>query len=160
MNYWFISKIDNFICKCSSQLDICLTYCFFSFLGDNNIWWQFLHFVITLIEEDFATQMVFFVFKPSLNWDTVSHIVWKLDNQYHKRIVLNNMTVIQYWDCYLVFDSEWVSSYIALTSYSYPFFFRYFISTRMFFCITWCPCWDILKHFLLKWLIVHFIEFL
>ena len=97
LNYWFISKIDNFICKCSSQLDICLTYCFFSFLGDNNIWWQFLHFVITLIEEDFATQMGFFVFKPSLNWDTVSHIVWKLDNQYHKTIVLNNMTIIQYW---------------------------------------------------------------
>ena len=106
--------------------------------------WQF---VITLIEEDFATQMFFFVFKPSLNWDTVSHIVWKLDNQYHKTIVLNNMTVIQYWGYYLVFDSEWVSSYITLTSYSYPFFFRHFISTRMFFCITWCTSWDMKTFF-------------
>ena len=94
LNYCFISKIYNFICKCSWQLDICLTYCFFSFLSDNSIWWQFLHFEITLIEEAFGTDSIF---KPSLNWDTLSHVVWKFDSQYHKTIVLNNMTIIQYW---------------------------------------------------------------
>ena len=123
MNYWFISKIDNFICKCSSQLDICLTYCFFSFLGDNNIWWQFLPFVITLIEEGFATQIFFFCFQTfvklghSITYSLKIRLSIPWNNcfkQHDHNTVLSLLTR---------FDSEWVSSYIALTSCSYPFFF-------------------------------------